>query len=66
MEKTEKKSFEYLEIRKYHGDIVVRRIDVTGKSTNQVCKIDDGININLNHAEYYTKATSSEAKLEEL
>ena len=44
----------YLEITEFSTGNVVKRIDVTGKSERTIDKIDDGLNINLNHDKYYT------------
>ena len=39
---------------KTYKDEIIKEIDCEGKSRRQVEKIDDGLNINLNHEEYYT------------
>lgn len=44
----------YIRVIEYKSDKVVKSIDVTGKSERQIDKIDRGLNINLNHEEYYT------------
>lgn len=49
---------QYIEIRKYSETTtpeVVKRIDVSDKTDRSIDKIDSGININLNHDEYYTR-----------
>lgn len=62
----DKPIFTYLEIKSYQDGKVVKRIDITGKSETNVAKIDNGININLNHAEFYTFIFDSETKLGEV
>lgn len=47
----------FIEIKKCATDKTVHKIDVTGKTDEQVDKIDDGLNINLNHQKYYTVQT---------
>lgn len=34
---------------------VIKSIDVTGKSKRQIEKIEDGMNINLDHDHYFTR-----------
>jgi len=50
--------YRYLEIRKYEGNEVVKRMDVTGMSERKIDRIDSGMNINLNHKEYYITTVS--------
>lgn len=50
--------YRYLEIRKYEGNEVVKRMDVTSMSERKIDRIDSGMNINLNHKEYYTTTVS--------
>jgi hypothetical protein len=54
---------EYLEIIKFEGDQIVKRIDVTGMSAGQQDKLDRGLNINLNHEEYFTTINVTEETL---
>ena len=56
----------YIEIRKYENDKCVKRIDVTGKTQRQIDKIENGMNINLNHEEYYTKEVLTQEPLQEI
>lgn len=44
----------YIEILTW-SDEVVKRMDVTGKSDRAIDRIEDGMNINLNHDEYHTR-----------
>ena len=46
--------FGYIEIREYVTDIPIHRLDVTNKGTSSIEKIENGMNINLNHDKYYT------------
>ena len=48
MEKT------YIEIIKMEGNIVVKRMDVTDRSERSREKVEAGVNINLNHNEFFT------------
>lgn len=55
--------FCYIEIVAFDGDKVIRRVDVTYESERNRAKIDSGININLNHNQYYTRDKQSDIKL---
>lgn len=54
----------YLEIISYKEKSVVKRLDVTNESERNIERIETGININLNHDEYYTWINESETVLE--
>ena len=43
-----------IEIISFKTKKIVKIIDCKGKSERYINKVDDGININLNHQEYYT------------
>ena len=43
-----------VEIVELETEIVVKRIEC-GDSIKRACKIDDGVQINLNHEKYYTR-----------
>lgn len=58
------KKFKYLEIIRYKGGEVVKRIDVTGKSQHNIDRIDSGMNMNLNHTDYYTCESEYESEQE--
>jgi hypothetical protein len=45
----------YLEVVAFDGNKVVKRIDVTDKSEHQIERVEDGMNINLNHEAYFTR-----------
>jgi len=46
----------YLVIRKYEGDNeIVNKFDVTDKSEAQISRFEDGLNINMDHNNYYTE-----------
>ena len=46
----------YLVIRKYEGDnSIVKKFDVTEKSETNTIRLEDGININLDHNNFYTE-----------
>lgn len=44
-----------IQVVEYKTKEVVEEIDVTGRSVRSIDRIDDGININLNHEEYFTR-----------
>ena len=50
-----------IQIIEFNTEKVVKEVDVTGRSNRSVNRIKAGMDINLNHFEYYTliqKATS--------
>jgi len=49
--------YTYIEVKSYATQVVERRFDVSNENTNQIGKIERGLNINL-HADYYTTVTS--------
>jgi hypothetical protein len=55
--------YKYLEIIKDKTNEVVKRLDVTSKGERMIDKIENGMNINLNHDEYSTKLTESDVEL---
>jgi hypothetical protein len=44
-----------LQVVKYDGGDVVKEFDVTNKGEREIDRLDIGLNINLNHEEYYTR-----------
>jgi len=44
-----------IEIVDYKTSEIIQVINCAGKTERQVNKIDDGLNINLNHSEYFTR-----------
>lgn len=48
-----------VEIVRRSNEETVRRIDC-GASERKAGRVDDGVNINLNHAEFYTKIVELE------
>lgn len=44
----------YIEIIRKSDKVVVKRIDVTGSGERSIDRTEMGVNINLNHNEYYT------------
>ncbi len=52
----------YIEIQQYKTGKVVKRFDVTGKSGRMIDKFDGGLNINLNHNEFYTMINKTKRK----
>lgn len=52
----------YIEIKEYKTNRVVKRINVTGKSSRFVDKIDHGLNVNLNHDKFYTLIRETKTK----
>jgi len=47
----------YLEVVKSDTEEVVKSIDVTDSSDRSIEKMEIGLNINLNHGQYYTRVT---------
>lgn len=56
--------YKYLEIKSYNDNRVVKRFDLTEKSDRQSDKIENGVNINLDHDKFYTFIYDSEYKLD--
>ena len=56
----------YIEITRYADNECVKRLDVTGKTERLINKIDNGMNINLNHEEFFTKEVNSKKSLNEI
>lgn len=54
----EKKPKTVLEVVEYETNEVVETIDLTKHSPRNRDKIERGMNINLNHAEYFTRVTT--------
>lgn len=50
-----------IQIIKYSSGEVAHQVDVTGKIERQIEKIDRGLNVNLNHNDFYT----TEAEIED-
>lgn len=57
------KQFQYIEIIETKTGKVVCRMDVSGKSTRSIERIDDGVNINLNHKDFHTATKDSDVAL---
>lgn len=55
--------YKYLEIVKDKGNEVVKRLDVSDKSERSIEKIENGMNINLNHNEYTVQYNESDVEL---
>lgn len=55
--------YKYLEIKKYENNEVVKRIDVSDSSDRTIERVESGMNMNLNHEQYYVFSYESEAKL---
>lgn len=45
------------------GNKVVKRFDVTSKGERVVERLERGVNINLNHNEFYTQENDSDVEL---
>lgn len=59
-----KRLFKYLEIKNWEDAGVVRRIDVSEKTDRQIGKLKNGMDINLNHKQFYTVSYDSEVELD--
>lgn len=55
--------FKYLEIVRMEGSKVVKRFDVTDKGERGIERLERGVNINLNHNEYFTQENDSDVEL---
>ena len=55
--------YKYLEIVKDEGNEVVKRLNVSDKSERSIKKIENGMNINLNHNEYTVQYKESNTEL---
>lgn len=53
----------YIEIKELETAKVIKRLDCTDNSKRSREKIESGMNINLNHEEYYTFSFESETQL---
>ena len=51
----------FVEVRTYKDDTVVKAIEVTGQSNRSIVRVDSGLNINLNHDDYYTTIVTRNA-----
>lgn len=58
-----KRLFKYIEIKSYNDGRVVKRLDVSGKTDRSIDTIENGMNRNLNHDQYYTLQVDSEVEL---
>jgi len=54
--------YTYLEIISFKTKKVVKRFNVTHLNERMIDKMDDGLNINLNHIEYYTTKNTTKRK----
>ena len=54
----------YIEIVSYATGNTVKRILMTSKSDRIINKIQNGLNINLNHHEFFTRTVDSKIELE--
>lgn len=52
----------YIEVVNKADKRVIHRIDVTGKSERAIDRVDDGLNINLNHVEYFTRVKQYDSR----
>lgn len=55
--------YKYLEIVKDEGNEVVKRLNVSNKSERSIEKIENAMNINLNHNEYTVQYNESDVEL---
>ena len=45
----------FIQVIRYKDKEVVKSLDVTGKTERQQDQVDRGLNMNLNHDEYFTR-----------
>lgn len=55
--------YTYIEVREWDTNTPIHRIDVSGKHERAIDRVDDGLNINLNDAKYYTETIHSDNEL---
>lgn len=55
--------FKYLEIVEDSTSKVVKRMGVTSKTDRQIQKLENGLELNLNHAEYTVEYHESKVEL---
>ena len=53
----------YIEIIKHEDESCVKRIDVSGKTQRSIDTIENGMNRNLNHNEYFTRENLTQKSL---
>jgi hypothetical protein len=56
--------YKYIEIVNKKTDEIVSRIDVSQLSERKIDRCEFGMNINLNHLEYFTRIEESQEELE--
>jgi len=49
-----------IEIVRFEGGEVVQEVDVTGHGEGYIQRCEAGMNINLNHREYFTRRATKE------
>jgi len=49
------KYYKYLEIRRFRNCEAVKRFDITGKSAREIERLEQGVNTNLNHEDFFTE-----------
>ena len=52
----------YIQVVSFKTKEVVKELDVSGKTDKQIGIIDNGINRNLNHEDYYTIESNESRK----
>lgn len=55
--------FKYIEIVRDNGNVVVKRIHVTGSGERSINRVERGVNINLNHNEFTTRVEEYDQKM---
>jgi len=56
-------NFNYIEVRQYETEDVVKRMDVTGKNERMVDRIQAGLDRIMNHEDYYSIVVESDLEL---
>ncbi len=58
--------YKYLEIKSYKDNEVVCRVEVTGMTERSIDRVEMGMEINLNHDDYFININDSEKQLEKI
>ena len=52
----------YIQVVSFETEEVIHQIEITGKTHTQIERIDNGLNINLNHEKFYTREVEVESE----
>jgi hypothetical protein len=52
----------YIQVVSFETEEVIHQIEITGKTHTQIERIDNFLNINLNHEKFYTREVEVESE----